>query len=183
VSEPATLFDLLNQLNPLESFSNQRPTVVLDAGIATEDNLARLRLPGYRYICVTRSRPKVIPADRLVVLRKDEDRRLQVQKQILNGEVRLFCQSAGCQQKVASIRSRMPQRFEAGLEAIAASLKKPNGIKDYDRIMIRLGRLKEKYPAAARFYQIDVEEGDGLARSITWKINNDDALAALFAGA
>jgi hypothetical protein len=80
VSEPATLFDLINQLNPLESFSNQRPTVVIDAGISTEDNLARLRLAGYRYICVRLSRPKEIPADGLVVIREDEDRRLQVQK-------------------------------------------------------------------------------------------------------
>ena len=69
------------------------------------------------------------------------------------------------------------------MTAIAASLKKKRGIKAYDKVMTRLGRLQEKYPTINQFYQVKVEHKDGLTQSITWEIKDDIKLQARFAGA
>lgn len=76
--------------------------------------------------------------DDLLVLREDDSVRLEVQKVTVGGVTVggvtvLFCQSAGRREKEEGIKTRMQQRFEAGLDAIAASLKKAKGIKRYER--------------------------------------------------
>ena len=52
VSEPDTLKDLLKELDSRPAPSEGvRPMVVIDAGIATDDNLKMLRGAGYDYLC------------------------------------------------------------------------------------------------------------------------------------
>ena len=41
--------------------SNNRPTVVMDAGIATDDNLRLLKEKGYDWICISRGVRKALP--------------------------------------------------------------------------------------------------------------------------
>ena len=53
VSEPGTLLDALDSL-ATEDEGEDKPTVIMDAGIATEDNLAALRERGFHWITVKR---------------------------------------------------------------------------------------------------------------------------------
>ncbi len=53
-SEPKTLAEMLEKLIPGDR--SQAPTVVLDAGIATEENIEWLVSKGYRYLVVSRKR-------------------------------------------------------------------------------------------------------------------------------
>ncbi|MBE7548378.1 MAG: transposase [Planctomycetia bacterium] len=56
VSEPGTLKDILDGLKKEDGmFSNDR-TIVMDAGIATEENIALIRKNGYKYVVVSRKK-------------------------------------------------------------------------------------------------------------------------------
>jgi hypothetical protein len=48
--------------------------------------------------------------------------------------------------------------------------------------MERIGRLKERYPGIARFYQIEVTQEKAKAKSITWGIERKDELEMRFSG-
>ena len=44
--------------NPVSPHPDQKVMVVIDAGIATEQNLSLLKERGYNYLCVSRTKPK-----------------------------------------------------------------------------------------------------------------------------
>ena len=50
MTDSKTLKTIVKSLSASTSFSNRKPIVVMDAGIATEDNLEMLRAEGYDYI-------------------------------------------------------------------------------------------------------------------------------------
>jgi hypothetical protein len=56
ISEPGTLQEVISELSPDSTkdpdLFNSKPVAVLDAGIATEDNLRYFRDNGFDYICV-----------------------------------------------------------------------------------------------------------------------------------
>ena len=55
MSDPKTLESMINNLWVKTSSSTKKALVVIDAGIATEDNLEMIRNKGYDYMCVSRS--------------------------------------------------------------------------------------------------------------------------------
>lgn len=55
--DSVTLPTIIDNLR-IQTSHNQRVLVVLDAGIATDDNLALLQTKGYDYVCVSRSKIK-----------------------------------------------------------------------------------------------------------------------------
>src|SRR5210317_2109344 len=58
-----TLEGIIDTLGTQTSFSGRKPIVVIDAGIATNDNLSMLKSKGYDYMCVARSSLKEYSAD------------------------------------------------------------------------------------------------------------------------
>lgn len=54
MSEPTTLSEMVRDLEKGESLIGQKPIVVMDAGIATEDNIAWLKEHLYPYLVVSR---------------------------------------------------------------------------------------------------------------------------------
>jgi len=186
VSEPATLLEMLaalgREVRQPPDLLRLTPTVVMDAGIATAANLAAIREAGLDYVAVSRSRPQEIPQEGLVVIQESKSTTIQVKRLDQNGEVLLYCRSSARARKETAMRTRMQQRFEEGLQKLAAGLKKPHGCKDYEKIALRLGRLRERYPSIARFYDIQVEHHDGKVQGITWDITSTADLQARFAG-
>ena len=49
--------------------------------------------------------------------------------------------------KESGMYDQFTRRFEAELEKISASLQKKHGTKSTDKVLIRIGRAKEKYPS------------------------------------
>ena len=58
MSDSKTLGDMIDRLRLATSSCDSRAIVVIDAGIATEDNLAIIQSKGYDYVCVSRSNLK-----------------------------------------------------------------------------------------------------------------------------
>lgn len=186
ISEPETLKEFLDTYKRefqrrLPLFADL-PTVVIDAGIATEKNLKLIKGEGFHYITVSRVKPKTEPRDGLMVIRKEKESTVEVKRIDDGDEVVLYCRSSGRASKEEGMKSRFQQYFEEGLAAIAASLTKKRGQKDYGKIMERIGRLKGKYPRVARFYQIKVIREKDKVSEIRWEIERKDDLEMRFSG-
>lgn len=186
VGEPGTLKEMLQALLSTRSqpfpLLKIKPTVVLDAGVATADNLALIQESDCHYVAVARQRPQEIPAAGLLVIKEDKSNMVQVKRLDQEGEVLLYCHSTGRARKEQSMQTRMQQRFEEGLQNLAASLSKPRGRKRYDKVVERLGRLKEKYHSVAQFYRIEVQQQAGQVRQLVWAVEAPEKLQARFAG-
>lgn len=186
VGEPGTLKEMLTALNhdraPAAPLLAAAATVVLDAGVATAENLALIREAGCHYVTVARRRPEETPPEGLTVIKETPDATIRVKRLEEAGEVVLYCHSTGRAKKEAAMRTRLTGRFEEGLTRLAASLAKPRGLKSYPKVMERLGRLKEKYPRVARFYDIEVQQQAGVATALTWTIPAPARLEARFSG-
>jgi len=59
--------------------------------------------------------------------------------------------------------------FETGLNQILEGIQKKGGTKLIEKVWVRIGRLKEKYPNAHRFFNIQVEHDGKKATSMAWK--------------
>ena len=164
VSEPKTLKELLGQLVDDKS----RPTIIMDAGIATEDNLKWLKEANYYYVVVSRKRQRKPDGDYDVVV-KDHPKYPVKGKLIENeetGEYELYCHSEAMKAKTEQMTSKAAQRYEMELEKIANGLSKKTGTKKYEKIVERIGRIKEKYRKIANQYEVTVKSDDKKDRVI-----------------
>jgi len=177
-SEPKTLLEMINTLreaDPTQSdWPGEKPTVVIDAGLATEENLKELK-PHYHYICVSRKKLMPPESDDFILIKDDKKNKVEAQHITHNGEVFLYCKSHLKGKKEKAMQSRLEQLFEDNLKHIAESIHKKGCTKNYQKVCERIGRLKEKYSKIAKFYNITVEEKDGLADKITWQYIKDES--------
>ena len=168
-SEPQTLAEMIKGLNgspQTEStkqqpvFNQGRPTIVMDAGIATEDNINWLKKEQYPYLVVSRKRHREFSEKEAVVVKKDKDCTVKAYKKINDqtGEVELYCHSTRREDKERAIYDRFSTRFEEALDKLNAGLHKKGCIKKYDKVLVSLGRLKQKYSRAAKNYRITVNK-------------------------
>ena len=145
---------------------------MLDAGIATEQNIAWLVANEYAYVVVSRKRHRQFDADEAVVVKQDGDARVQIQRVVNEaGEVELYCHSTQRENKELGIHTLFARRFEAALDKLAGGLNKPRTLKKYAKVVERVGRLQQKYSRAAQYYDIQVhhDEASGNATAIEWR--------------
>jgi len=167
-SEPETLLEMVNALRQTDPTPNEKPTVVIDAGIATEENLQLLK-EHYQYIVVSRKKIDAADFDDCIVIKQTKQNQVEAKRILGDDEILLYCHSHLKKQKEQSIQGRLEQNFHDQLKYIATSIHKKGGTKRYDKVLLRIGRLNEKYKQIARFYQIQVEEKDGLACRVSWQ--------------
>jgi len=178
ISEPKTLQTMICSLTSRESSEDSllKPTIVLDAGVATEENIQCLKDTHYSYIVVSRRRKKEIPPDLTMVPVKHDDTRntafvhAGLAKNQETGELELYCYSSDKEKKEESITTTFQQRFESELTKARNALYLRGGTKDYEKVLERIGRLKERYKLISHLYTVTVEkdaETDN-AKEITW---------------
>ena len=74
--------------------------------------------------------------------------------------------------KDEAILAKKRERFEADLADLHKGLSKPRSTRKYDKVIERLGRLRERYALVNHHYDITVTKApDGKARAVTWKRN------------
>lgn len=159
-SEPATLAQMLEGLQGKNPLTRAKPVIILDAGIASADNIAWLVEHGYHYIVVSRERQVKDPReqDNALLIRDTERSQVRVYRDIDadSGETRLYCHSEQKAQKEQAIRNRFHERLEAALTQLQAGLNQKGTVKNYAKVLERVGRLREKNSRVAKDYQIDV---------------------------
>lgn len=153
VSEAKTLSQMLSDLK-----GETKPTVVLDAGLSSAENLAWLKTNGYAYIVVSKKQTLLIPEGETCVLKHKKDYLIKAKliKNLQTAESELYCYSELKEKKEQGMREQACLRYEKGLEKIATSLQKPRTSKKYEKILERLGRLKEKHKYVGYTYDITI---------------------------
>ena len=168
VSEPGTLASMLTGLG-----TPAGGLVVMDAGIATDANVAWLVEHGYRYLVVRRGGMRQFDEARAVTLETAGKEWLQLQKELSpdGQELCLYCHSPSRQLKEEAMLALSGGRFEAGLQQMSDGLQKPKSEKGHDKLLERLGRLKQKSRGASQHYQVNLvtEESGKTVTAITWQ--------------
>ena len=164
VSEPGTLEGIISSLSP---DVQTKPIIIVDAGIATEQNIAWLK-DRYDYIVVSRKKKIDLPLE-MVTIREDNRRCIRAGIIRNEDEAMLVCHSTDKEIKETGIQNRFEKRFEEELTKVYHALNKKHGTKTYDKVIEKIGRLKERYKRIARRYEITVTKNGSLAISVTWQ--------------
>ena len=152
VSEPGTLQSALAHLK------GRKPTVIMDAGIATKANLAYLKAQALNWICVERSKTPPAPTtkpDKVLTTRANA----VVKAWSLSsqpGEQRVYLQSEARKITGDRILQQQRERFENDLKKLHAGLSKPGCLKNYDKVVLKLGRLKQRHKRVSSQYNVQV---------------------------
>jgi transposase len=168
-------------LDVLEKRAGKKPgsTVIVDRGMAYQENLDEIRGRKYHYIVAGRQPER---NEWLEELEKDEGweeviripsprnpfqkkSKVEIKREGKGDEVIVLCRSEGRQQKDRAIREKQEERLLKDLERLKQRVEK-GGLKRADKIHQAIGRLKERYPRVARYYAI---EHDVEGKIISWR--------------
>ena len=174
ISEPGTLEKMLDELSNVVDGFNCQKTIVIDAGIATEDNLQIIKRKQFKYLAVSRKKSYGDDfwqgSQEQQIKLSDEKTQLRVKLVKTKKESYLLCHSEAKEAKEKAILDRRLKKFEEGLNGINKGLKKKRTHKKYDKIIERIGRLKEKYGVGS-LYDIEVKQQKGVATKIIFNKN------------
>jgi transposase len=166
-----------DMLAALEKRTGKRPgaTVVVDRGMAFDENLDEIRSRGFHYLVAGRQseRNEWLDAfeedDWEEVLRTpsvsnpfQEKSHVTIKCRTKGDETYVLSVSEGRKEKDKAIRAKQEKRLIHDLERLqkrieCGHLKKPEKIHE------AIGRLKERYPRVARYYRIDYH------KTLTWE--------------
>jgi len=179
IADCKTLEGMIDNLRIKTSASANKALVVIDAGIATDENLKMIQAKGYDYLCVSRSnlRQYIVEAAATIVSVVDSKKQkieLCQVKSDRNTDYYLKVESHTKELKERSMNEQFRKRFEEGLQKIADSISKKGGVKTEDKVYERIGRLKQKYPSIHRYFDIEVEtkKPEVTKGNTIWKMNN-----------
>ncbi len=175
MADSTSLQKLIEDLSLRTSSAQRKPTIVMDAGIATQKNLELLKSKKFEYMCVARSSLNKYTIDTdsdpvKIADKKGQPLTLQKVKVEGNTDTWLLVHSEAKAVKESGMNSRFSQRYEQGLENIRASLTKKSGVKKQEKVSERIGRLKAKYPSMNRYYDIQLAiDENGIVTELTWQ--------------
>lgn len=180
-SDTSSIKDLIEQLSQTTT-SSTKPTVVMDAGIATESNLKTLTEQGYKYVVVSRQKLKeykpVIAGKETYLLTKSKKIiRLSLVTTEKYTDSFLKVESPAKALKEKGINSRHEQGYEEQLQIIKQGLAKPRGTKRADKVQQRIGRANQKYPSVHQRYKINltIHKETNTVEDISWHKNTQKA--------
>jgi len=182
-------------LDSLQKRTGPQPgsTVVVDRGMAYDEDLAEIRARGYHYLVAGRQPERAAwwaefegDDDWEEVIRTPSPRNPDQQKSQVwikrrprGEEVYLLCLSEGRREKDRAIRETHEQRLKKDWEKLKARIEKGQ-LKEDKKIHQAIGRLKERYPRVARYYRMDY---DAEQKTLTWQEDSDKkAMAARLDG-
>jgi len=171
-------------LTILERRTGNKPgsTVIVDRGMAYEENLKQIRGRGHHYIVAGRQPERNqwldelereqdweevvrIPSPRNPFQKKS---RVEVKRRQKGDEVYILCRSEGRQDKDRAIREAHEQKLIGDVVRLNKRIEKGH-LKKSEKIHQAIGRLKERYPRVARYYRM---EYDAEQKVLSW---NEDA--------
>jgi len=178
-SEGTTLGEMLKRL---EARAGPAATVVVDRGMSSADNLKEIRKHGFHYMVASRQGERSGHLDEFENAEGWQELERPVsptnpfqhksQVWIKRGPddkepVLVLCRSAGREEKDRAIRTTHEKRFLTSLTKLQARVS-AGRLKAEGKIQQAIGRLKERYPRVARFYQITYTEASG---QLSWQVD------------
>ncbi len=163
-------------LDALDQRMGLRPeqTVVVDRGMSGEANLEQIRRRGLHYLVAAQQgeradwmeefeehegfvEVKREPSPRNPFQRKSE---IEVKMQRKEGVTHALCVSSERKEKDRAIRQTHERRLLVDLEKLKRRVEKGKGKGTKpEEVLESIGRLKERYPRVARYYQMTYDAG------------------------
>ena len=172
-------------LDSLQKRTGPKPgsTVVVDRGMAYEEDLEQIRARGFHYLVAGRQGERHawlaefeqgdeweevmrVPSPRNA---NQEKSRVRIQRRQQGEEVYILCLSEGREAKDRAIRETHEQRLKEDMEKLKARIEKGQLIEE-KKIYQAIGRLQERYPRVARYYRM---EYDTEGKTLTWEENSE----------
>ena len=177
ISEPATFEAMLTDVSSQLTDKTEKPVVVMDAGIATEDNLALIRGNkfNYDYVCVSRTIPKEYTklSEKATIITDNRNNEIALTKvEVPDKEDHfLLVKSAQKQKKEQSMDDKLTKRLESQLQDIKDNLSKKRTVKNTVKIHEKVGRIKEKLSRIGWLYDIKYTEDKEkeIVTDISWE--------------
>jgi transposase len=143
-------------------------TVVVDRGMAFDDNLESVRRRGLHYIVASRQKER----DRFLAEICDPGGFEEVVREPKSGKSHVFvkkvagdggqniilCRSEERVQKDRAIREKAEAAFVKSVKALESRVAK-GLLKEPEKVGEAIGRLRERYPRAAKYYSIELKDG------------------------
>jgi transposase len=168
-------------LEVLEKRTGKHPgaTVVVDRGMAYEENLEQIRAHGLHYLVAGRQSERNEWLDdfeeegdweeviRMPSMRNplQKKTRVEIKRRQKGEEVYILCLSEGREEKDRAIREKHQERLIRDLERLRTRIEK-GYLKKTEKIHQGIGRLQERYPRVARYYEIQYQ---GQPQSFSWR--------------
>lgn len=153
-------------------------TVIVDRGMAFEENLEQIRKRKLHYLVAGRQSERNqwleelenddgweqvhrTPSPRNPFQKKT---RVEIKRQQKGDIVYLLCRSEGREEKDRAIREKQETKLIADLDRLQQRVAKGR-LKRENKIQRAIGRLLERYPRVARYYEISY---DAVQKNLSW---------------
>src|SRR5438874_8823809 len=167
-------------LDALEKRTGKRPdaTVIVDRGMAVDENLEQIRKRKLHYLVAGRQSERNqwleelenddgweqvhrTPSPRNPFQKKT---RVEIKRQQKGDIVYLLCRSEGREEKDRAIREKQETKLIADLHRLQQRVAKGR-LKRENKIQRAIGRLLERYPRVARYYELSY---DAVQKNLSW---------------
>ena len=178
ISEPETFQTMLDDVASQLNDSKEKPVVVMDAGISTEENLETIRQRKYDYVCVSRSKPAQYNklTEKATKLSDNRNNTIEVTKALVPGKEDIFLhiKSHQKQLKEESMSDKITQRFIESMTYLKEGLNKPRRLKKIIPVHEKVGRIKKQFSKVSKLYKINYKENikKGVVTDIIWELQN-----------
>jgi transposase len=163
-------------------------TVIVDRGMAFEENLEQIRKRKLHYLVAGRQAERNqwleelesdegweevhrTPSPRNPLQKKT---RVEIKRQQKGDIVYLLCRSAGREEKDRAIREKQETKLIVDLHRLQQRVAKGQ-LKKEAKIQRAIGRLLERYPRVARYYEISY---DAVQKNLSWSALADKKATA-----
>ena len=176
ISEPETFEDMLSDVTCQLDTRGEKPIIVMDAGIATEDNLKLIRgnKYNYDYVCVSRTVPKDFTKPSITAESVSDNRGNKIELTKAHVEAKDDCflhiKSDQKLKKEVSIDNKLTLRLETQLQDIKDKLPRKGTLKKAEKVHEKVGRIKAKLSKIGWLYDIKYTEDKekGIVTDINW---------------
>jgi transposase len=163
--------------------SGEMRTVVVDRGMAFDENIQQIKDAGFHYVVAARQQERSAwlaefeeTTDFHEMIRTpsplnpfQKKSRVEIKKITAGDELILLCISEGRKEKDRAIRLRFEMRMKADVDKLKKQIAGGN-VTDEQIIYERIGRIKERYPRVARYYRLDY---DTRSRSLVFECREE----------
>lgn len=182
---------LEEMLRLLEKRSGRRggATVIVDRGMAYEDNLAQIKARGHHYLVASRQSERQAWFDEIEddagwqeLIRQPSPRnpaqkksRVWIKRAETAEHLYVLCRSDGRKAKDEAIRGKQEKRFLADLARLRKRIA-AGRMQRSEKVYEAIGRLKERYPRVARYWRMEYDPDQ---QKLDWQEDEEKKQRAL----
>ncbi len=160
MSDANSLKEILSTIQADYADVEDKPTIIFDRGITSEENIKLLRSPNFQFKYIIASRNSTENSNLsefknadFEALKSDNQNKVEVYQKTEGDEHYLLCKSSGRKAKEEAMRNSREEKLISSLENIK---KRVFSSKQIIPAIINqdIGRLRQKYASVAQYYEI-----------------------------